>query len=394
MYGIALQADHFIFLIILHFVPSNYTFDYITKSPMTTEYLSDRYTDYSLEPFFDLSADLLCIAGFDGYFKDINPSVSRLLKYSKDELLSCPINHFIHPEDREVTSMYRDKIRQGIPLLNFENRYVAKDGDIVWLSWTSMPLNDQELVYAIAKNITHKKKKEAERNNILSELTKTNNRLKQLNYSTAHDLRSPASSLLCVFDLIDLSKINDDKTVEFIGLLKLATESLQRTLNSYIEDLDRGEQPVNIEKLYIVEVLEDVKKSIHSLIQDSKVTFHTEWDGFTTLQANQPCLESILLNLITNSIKYAHPDRLPEIIIKTKLINGCKTLTFSDNGLGFDSDLQQDRIFGLNQTFHDHSDSNGIGLYLLYNHVINLGGKISVSSTVNVGTTFTITFLN
>ncbi|MEP5945647.1 MAG: ATP-binding protein, partial [Balneola sp.] len=68
------------------------------------------------------------------------------------------------------------------------------------------------------------------------------------------------------------------------------------------------------------------------------------------------------------------------------------TFTFSDNGIGFDSEANADRIFELNQKFHDHADSKGVGLYLVHNHVTNSGGKISVNSAINKGTTFTITF--
>ena len=99
--------------------------------------------EYSLAPFFELSADLLCIAGFDGYFKMTSPSVSKTLGYSEEELLARPINSFIHPQDREITARHRTKILQGKPLLNFENRYLTKDGVIVWLSWTSMPLHEK-----------------------------------------------------------------------------------------------------------------------------------------------------------------------------------------------------------------------------------------------------------
>jgi PAS domain S-box-containing protein len=115
-------------------------------------------SDYKFENFFELSADLFCIAGFDGYFKRINPSVSKLLEYTNEELLSRPISYFIYHEDKKITADHRDDLLRNNPLLNFENRYLTKSGEIVWLSWTSMPIENDELVFAIAKNITHKKK--------------------------------------------------------------------------------------------------------------------------------------------------------------------------------------------------------------------------------------------
>lgn len=92
------------------------------------------------ELFFELSPDLLCIAGYDVYFKKINGAVSKLLGYSMEELYARPINDFIYPADQDITSKVRADLTRSKPLLNFENRYVTKGGEIVWLSWTSLPV--------------------------------------------------------------------------------------------------------------------------------------------------------------------------------------------------------------------------------------------------------------
>ena len=113
---------------------------------------------FDLELFFNLSHDLICIAGFNGYFKKVNQAVINTLGYSQDELFSRPINSFVYPEDLERTIASRESIKQGKPLLNFENRYVTKSGEIVWLLWTSVPVENQKAVFAIAKNITYRKK--------------------------------------------------------------------------------------------------------------------------------------------------------------------------------------------------------------------------------------------
>ena len=115
---------------------------------------------FDLEYFFELSPDLLCIGGFDGYFKKINPAVAKTLGYTEEELLSAPINSFIHPDDRHITTQKRRGQINGEPLLNFENRYLAKDGSVIWLSWTSVPIKRDNVVFAIAKNITYRKRLE------------------------------------------------------------------------------------------------------------------------------------------------------------------------------------------------------------------------------------------
>ena len=112
---------------------------------------------FDLEYFFDLSPDLICIAGYDGYFKKINPAVLKTLGYSYEELLASPINSFVHPDDREITTSSRQSVKDDNPLLNFENRYITKSGDVVWLSWTTKLIQRDELIFGIAKKINHKK---------------------------------------------------------------------------------------------------------------------------------------------------------------------------------------------------------------------------------------------
>jgi PAS domain S-box-containing protein len=350
---------------------------------------------YNFELFFELSADLLCIAGFDGFFKRINLSVSKLLGYSNEELLSKPINEFIHFEDREITSQARERLIKNDPLLHFENRYLTKMGDIVWLSWTSIPVEKDKLVFAVAKNITHKKKLEEERNSFLLELTKYNETLKHLTFTTAHDLRSPVNILLSIHDILDISKITDPETLQFIGFLKSTTESLQQNLNNLVDTLIQKEHlKSKVEELDLRESLDFVLNSINYLIENSKTTVNINFSELEKIIFNKNSLESIFLNLITNSIKYSRHDCLPIISIYSRKNNGIPQLIVSDNGLGFDMDTAKGKIFELNQKFHNHIDSKGVGLYLVYNHVISLGGRIEIESEVNGGAKFIISFKN
>lgn len=361
---------------------------------MATEEFDPIPTDvFNSEVFFELSPDLLCIAGYDGYFKRISPSVSKLLGYTNEELFAKPIHEFIYIDDKNITAMHRENLTKDNPLLNFENRYVTKSGEIVWLAWTSMLVDTEKLVYAIAKNITHKKKLEEDRNLLITNLTKINDDLKLLTLRTSHDLRSPVSNLLSVFNLLDVSKIQDEETLEFIDILKLATESLKKTLNNYVDVLNQKETlSIHTEELDFNECLNVVLRSLRSLIQSSKATINVDFSAVEKIEFNKSYLESIFLNLITNSIKYARPDHLPVITIYTKNTDGINQLIFVDEGQGFDMDKVKDKIFGFNQKFHDHADSKGIGLYLVYNHITSLGGKIAIESKVNEGAKFTISF--
>ncbi len=349
--------------------------------------------DFNLERFFQLTPDILCIAGYDGFIKKANPAFLNLLGYPYEELMNTPISDFIYSEDKIITSRFRENLKKEIPLLNFENRYVTKTGDLVWLSWTSISEPENELIYAIAKDITHVKKLEAERNLLLLNLAKLNTELKQFTYTTSHDLRSPVNNLLSLFSLLDLSKIEDSETLEYIELLNTSTLNMKNTLNKYVDALS-WEESINaqVEDLNLNDILNIVRNSINTLITNSKVKFEIDFSEVPELKFNSFYLQSIFLNLISNSIKYSNPKVHPIISISSRKINNVSQLIFSDNGIGFDMDAVENKIFGLHQSFHNSKDSKGIGLYLVQNHLQSLGGKITVESKVNIGTRFTMTF--
>jgi PAS domain S-box-containing protein len=347
-----------------------------------------------LEKFYDFSPDLLCIASYEGYFKRINPAVSKILGYTEKELYSRKIMSFVHPDDVENTSIHRQGVIKGKLLINHENRYVTKSGEIVWLSWTSIPDDKSGCIFAIAKVITEQKKQEEQKNELLENIFNINKQLEQFTRVASHDLRSPVNNILSIFDLLDVSNITDNDTVELIGLLKSTTHQLHQTLESYISELIKkdGDLKQLKEDLDLELEFREVIKSIDSLIKKSKAQIITDFSDFKIIKFNKVYLDSVLLNLITNTIKYASPNREPIIHVKTKIKSGKHQLMITDNGLGFDLKKVKDKIFGLNQTFHNNIDSKGVGLYLVKNHILAMGGEIEVSSKVDKGTTFTITF--
>jgi PAS domain S-box-containing protein len=112
--------------------------------------------------FLDLSVDMFCILGFDGFFKNLNPSWERVLGFTTAELTERPRVEFIHPEDREATAREVARLQHGEVTLAFENRYLCKDGSYKWLLWNAVSPSDQSAIYAVARDITGRKRAEAE----------------------------------------------------------------------------------------------------------------------------------------------------------------------------------------------------------------------------------------
>jgi PAS domain S-box-containing protein len=122
------------------------------------------------ERFFALSIDLLCFLDFSGYFKRLNPAWERVLGFTREELMSKPFIEFVHPDDRAATLNQNREVRGGGQALGFENRYLCKDGSYRWLLWNAAPDASQRVIYSVARDITDRKKAEAEREQLVREL--------------------------------------------------------------------------------------------------------------------------------------------------------------------------------------------------------------------------------
>lgn len=119
--------------------------------------LSRKKTEVELSQIFNFTPDMICVAGFDGYIKQINPAGLALLGYSLEEIRSRPIKSFVHEEDQSLTEENQNKLYNGKDLDSFENRYITKAGKVIWLSWTATSLPEQGIIYAVAKDITEEK---------------------------------------------------------------------------------------------------------------------------------------------------------------------------------------------------------------------------------------------
>jgi diguanylate cyclase (GGDEF)-like protein/PAS domain S-box-containing protein len=120
--------------------------------------------------FFDLSRDMLCTTNLDGYFVELNDAWTQNLGYSLEELRAIPFIERVHPEDRERTEAEAAALFEGVETLNFQNRYLAKDGSWHWLRWSAQLSPDESLLYGRAADVTELKRIEAEREELLGQV--------------------------------------------------------------------------------------------------------------------------------------------------------------------------------------------------------------------------------
>ncbi len=245
----------------------------------------------------------------------------------------------------------------------------------------------------VGENITNKKRIEKEKEILIQELNSTVKDLKQFSYITSHNLRSPIANLLGITNIIETEKVEDDFTRLLLEKVRESTNLLNDTVTDLMDVL-LIKNNVNIEKesISLSQTWQEVVTSVENIVVESNAKIVVDLGDADTIVFKKTYLESILLNLLTNSIKYRSPQRQLMIHLKTEKRDGYVVLYFMDNGLGINLSRHGNKVFGLYQKFHNHPDSKGLGLYLINSQIRAMGGKIEIESEENKGTTFTISF--
>lgn len=273
-------------------------------------------TDDELNHFFTLSPDIMCIISEDGYFKKVNPALIRILETSESALLAHLITNYVHPEDKTAYQIEILKSQHATETLQFENRLITQTGKIVWFEWEMVPLKSEGLIYAVAKDITQKKTMDEEKKQLIEALTNNNRELKQFSYITSHNLRAPLTNMLSVFDLLNLDHIHHKETAVLIDALKKSTLHLNNTLNDLIDILIvKGNTNLTLRSIQFAQVYQSVTNSIQHLIDESGAIIEIDFHEAPEVVFNVEYLESIFLNLLTNSIKYTKKNDNPKIKI-------------------------------------------------------------------------------
>lgn len=246
---------------------------------------------------------------------------------------------------------------------------------------------------SIQRDITEEKKLEKEKEILIRELTQHNKDLKQFSYITSHNLRAPLSNLTGLLNLIDDFTIEDDELKEILTGFKQSTHLLNETIHDLTKVITIKDNPsIKNEKVQIQDVFKNIFIQLKLQIKTIKPELNINYENVSKINTNKSYLESILLNLFTNSFKYRSKNRNLIIDITISKTNDIITIHFKDNGIGIDLERHKSKVFGLYQRFHNHPDSKGLGLFLVKSQIETMGGTISIQSEVEKGTEFTLTF--
>lgn len=309
-------------------------------------------------------------------------------------------NNRVHPEDRKKYFQdCQDHINGLKPLYVNKHRVKCKDGSYKWILDKGKIINDHKAegyIHFVGTHtdITDEIENEIKVAEALTLATKQNNKLKNFAHIVTHNLKQYSGNFESLLEFYDNAESASEKE-ELIEHLKEVSAALNKTIQNLHQIVSVQSKKVTpVEKLNVCECVDSALKVLDVVITESKATIINKINPKLYIYFNSAYLESIIQNLITNAIKYKHPDRNPKVIITSQFSNGNIIFKFSDNGLGIDLNKFGKDIFELYKTFHHNKDAEGVGLYLIKNQIESFGGKISVASEVNVGTTFTIVIDN
>jgi len=303
----------------------------------------------------------------------------------------------IHPDDflRVLNEAFAVSKGEGSGVIEY--RVILKDKSIRHLKAVVTFFTETEKYNNKAIGVITDITKEKEFEQKLKEYAKLtgeqNDSLTNFAHMVSHDLRSHSTNLSMVTGFL-LEERKDEERQKLMAMLRESTESLNSTVYNLNEVVQSNANVSNkLEPIDLKEVIENVKNNISATFIEKNASCTLKLSSKSIVLGVPAYLDSILLNLFTNSIKYCANDRPPIIEIKTTISGKNLTLSFTDNGKGIDLNKFGNKIFGMNKTFHRNKDARGVGLYITKNQIGAMGGSISVISEVNVGTTFTLKFI-
>ena len=328
-----------------------------------------------------------------------NPAFSIMSGYQFDEIVGKSPDMFMGKnsdlnEYEKLIKAINDKKECQIETISYTKK---NEEYLVQFSMIPVYNSENELLHwiSIQRDISQQKKEEIEKEKLILELIQKNKDLKQFSYITSHNLRAPLSNLSGLLTLIEDIPIENLELKEILNGFNKSTHLLNETINDLVKVIVIKENlSLHKEAIKLEDIFTKVIDQLSFLIKSSKPTININLKNASILNSNKAYLESIFLNLITNSLKFKSENRAIEINISANKIGNAVTILFSDNGIGIDLKRNHDKVFGLYQRFHNHADSRGLGLYLVKSQVESMGGTIEIESEVNKGTRFTLTFKN
>lgn len=382
----------------------------LVKSRKSAEQLSKKLEEQAKIFDVTLSAikDFIYTFDIEGRFTYSNKALLELLEIELEEIVGKNFYDLPYPKELALTlqSQIAQVVESGKQITN-ETPYTNPSGKTGYYEYIFVPIFDSEgkvaLVAGSTREISERIKQQQSIKFNNEELVHVNNELVRVNsdldnfiYAASHDLKTPISNIEGLIIALTKHLSGESRDNPFIvQLLQMINGSIER-FNKTIQDLTEITKLERINEdedkfIHLGSLVEDIKLDLSWIIQESRAEIQVDLTEIEEFRFSSKNLRSIFYNLISNSLKYRSPDRIPFIKIGGKKDLNFHIITVQDNGLGMDL-TQKDFVFGMFKRLHNHVEGSGIGLFIVKKIMDQVGGKIKVESKVGEGSTFTLYF--
>lgn len=347
----------------------------------------------------------------DEVIKFANPKSARDIGYSYEELMNRPFIDLLHPDDKnEVLDRFKRKVN-GEKIGEIKSlRVIRKDKKVIWIENNSVMINwnGRPAILTFWTNITKEKltnnelidnkKKFEELNDELEKrvenrtyaLEEANKDLESFAYSVSHDLRVPLRHIKGFSDLLSKELLPNlsDRAKRYLTLIVRSIDDMNKLIDDLLLFSRTGRTKLNYTKIKFEDVVSDAKAFFEEDIKKKKVIFNI--DKMPKIIGDPLLLKQVIINLISNALKYTRSRKQPKIMISCETENKNEfIITIQDNGIGFDNKYR-DKIFGVFQRAHenDKNEGTGIGLAIVKRIINRHGGKVWAKSSINKGAAF------
>lgn len=338
------------------------------------------------------AADFIYSFDLQGRFTYVNQALLNLWGLKSEEVLGKTFKELGYPPD--LAEKHQKQIEMVIAAkkpLRDENFYSSEQGE-KYYEYIFAPIMDEQEVQGVAgttRDITKRHQLAEALKQKNEELNRINRDLDNFSYTASHDLKAPIGNIQGLLQVLqsEMSQESISHTGQIVSMIQISLQKFQDVLQD-LSDTSRKRQE-NPEEVRFEEIIEESKHNLQDLINKYHPVISADLMEAPSIKFPRKNLRSIVLNLISNGIKYSSPDRKPEIFIHTRKSDGQVLLEVRDNGLGIKEE-EKSKVFQMYERLHYHVEGTGVGLGIVARIVDNAGGKIEIESDLGKGTTFKV----
>jgi PAS domain S-box-containing protein len=345
----------------------------------------------------DNAQDVICSIDADGKFVKVNPASLRVFGYESDELVGRRLIEMVAPGEVDNLRQVIESLVKVQSIDDFESRCLHKDGSEVNILWSASWVEEESLMFCVARNITERKRAEEnykQLHGILeqhsAQLVAANKELESFSYSVSHDLRAPLRHIdgfVSMLEKKSASSLSEDGR-RYLGIISQSAKQMGHLIDDLLAFSRMGRAEMRKTIVNMQKLVDDVREDLQREVGERQIRWQIE--SLPEVQADPAMLRLVLTNLLSNAIKYTRPCKDAVIEIGSRVEEGNLRVFFvRDNGVGFDM-RYIDKLFGVFQRLHrpDEFEGTGIGLANVRRIINRHGGSTWAEGKIDQGATF------